>query len=199
MKNILLGTAFSALAIPAMAGNLEAVYNEPVIQAPAQVYVAQGYDWTGGYVGVQLGYGELNASGAATADGSGVIGGVHAGYDYDFGSFVLGAGIDYNVADLDINVPNTSLDSLTRVKVRAGFESGAALFYGTAGGAYAEAEVGGTNFSDSGYFVGVGMDYMVTDKVSVGGEILYHEFDNFDNTGVDIDATTFQAKVSYRF
>jgi outer membrane immunogenic protein len=39
----------------------------------------------------------------------------------------------------------------------------------------------------------------VTDTISLGGEVLYHEFDNFKDSGVDVDATTFQIRANYRF
>ncbi len=38
---------------------------------------------------------------------------------------------------------------------------GNALFYATAGAAYADAEVGGTSLSDWGWLAGVGIDFKV--------------------------------------
>ena len=40
---------------------------------------------------------------------------------------------------------------------------------------------------------------MVADNWLVGGEILYHDFSNFDDSNIDIDATTIKARVAYRF
>ena len=57
----------------------------------------------------------------------------------------------------------------------------------------------GTDFSDWGYFGGVGMDYAVAENWLIGGEILAHQFDDFDDTGIDLDATTIKARVAYRF
>ncbi len=198
MRALLLSTAITALAVPAVAGSLSEPIVEPVLDAP-QVYVAPGVDWTGAYAGVQLGYGDLNASGAATDEGSGVIGGLTAGYDYDFGTFVLGAGVDYDFADIDLDSGAGQLDSVARLKARAGFEAGQALIYGTGGAAFADAQIGGTDFSDTGYFLGAGVEYMVNQTFSIGGEVLYHQFDDFDNTGIDIDATTVQVRAVYRF
>jgi hypothetical protein len=39
----------------------------------------------------------------------------------------------------------------------------------------------------------------VTDQFSLGGEVLYHEFDNFSGTGADVDATTVQVRGTFRF
>ena len=37
--------------------------------------------------------------------------------------------------------------------------------------------VGGVDLSDTGYFGGLGVDYAVTDRIGVGGELLQHSFD----------------------
>ena len=67
------------------------------------------------------------------------------------------------------------------------------------GAAHASATVAGAELSDTGYFIGAGMDYAISDKWSVGGELLQHQFDDFDDSGVDLDATTIKAKVALRF
>ena len=46
---------------------------------------------------------------------------------------------------------------------------------------------------------GLGFDYAVNDRWTVGGEVLQHQFDDFDATGNDFDATTLKAKVGLRF
>jgi hypothetical protein len=40
---------------------------------------------------------------------------------------------------------------------------------------------------------------MVSDRVSVGGEINHHEFSDFGNTTQDLSATTAEARVSFHF
>ena len=72
------------------------------------------------------------------------------------------------------------------------------LIRGTVGGAYAEANVG-RSLADWGWLAGAGIDYMVGSNVSVGGELLYHRFDDFDGAGSDIKATTPVARMSYHF
>jgi outer membrane immunogenic protein len=51
----------------------------------------------------------------------------------------------------------------------------------------------------TGIFYGVGFDYAVTDRMTVGAELLQHEFDNFDGTGLDVDALTFGVNAALRF
>lgn len=186
----------SVAAMPALAGGLSAPAEEPAPVVMPVTPVVSGSDWTGGYVGGQLGYGDISATGL---DGDGILGGVHAGYDWDFGNWVVGAGIDHDIADIDLGNGAGSLDSVTRLKLRAGADLGQTLLYGTAGAAHARADVGGSNLSDDGWFVGIGADYRLTDSWTVGGEVLTHQFDNFDGSGVDIDATTATLRASFRF
>lgn len=148
-------------------------------------------DWTGGYVGLNLGFADLEA-GATEADGG--FYGLTAGYDYDLGDWVVGAGIDYD--RLDINLGGSNVDSAARLKVRAGYDLGDGLIYGTAGAV--RVDVAGLG-DDTGYFVGAGYEHKVTEQISVGGEVLYHDISNFNGSGTDVEATTFAAKVNFRF
>ncbi|MDD9707893.1 MAG: outer membrane beta-barrel protein [Paracoccaceae bacterium] len=193
---LLAALSVSALAAPAFAGSAAPAAMEPMIEAPAPVAMTMGRDWTGGYAGLQLGYADVEASDATGASTSGddVIGGFTAGYDWDFGNFVLGAGLDADIADLSVGA--ATLERVYRLKVRGGYDLGNGLLYATAGGA--GADVDGLGY-DTGYFVGAGYEHMVTDTISLGGEVLYHEFDDFKGTGTDIEATTFQIRANYRF
>jgi outer membrane immunogenic protein len=191
-------TAASIIAlssVPALAGGL----SEPVMTAEPVVVaspVATGGDWTGGYIGGQLGYG--NAS-VGDVDGDGVAGGLYAGYLYDMGTFVLGAEGGYDWGDITLDGNAGTLDNVGRIKGIAGYDMGRTMLYATAGAAYGDATVGGSSLSDWGWLAGIGLDYKVNDVVSVGGEVLYHQFDDFDDAGVDVDATTIAARVSYHF
>jgi opacity protein-like surface antigen len=103
------------------------------------------------------------------------------------------------VAEIDLGAADDSLDDVARLKLMGGAELGRSLVYGTAGIARASASVGTATLSDNGWFIGAGLDYAVTDRLVVGGELLQHQFDDFDGSGVDIEATTLKAKVSFRF
>ena len=150
-------------------------------------------DWTGFYGGVQAGIGiaDTNRSGSNTD----IIGGFTAGYDHDFGQWVIGGALDYDFADIDAG-PNNAVEEMFRVKARGGYKIGRGLLYGTGGYAIANTETAGT---DDGWFLGGGYEYMVSDQFSVGAEALYHEFDSFNNSGTDIDTTTIQIRALYRF
>lgn len=183
----------SVLAAPAFAGSADPAPMEPVIEAPAPVAMTMGRDWTGAYGGLQLGYADVDAGTGLTGDD--MIGGLTAGYDWDFGNYVLGVGLDADLADLDVGTGGLALERVYRLKLRGGYDLGNGLIYATAGGA--GADVDGLGY-DTGYFIGAGYEHMVTESISLGGEVLYHEFDNFKNTA-DIEATTFQVRANYRF
>ncbi|HLQ18467.1 MAG TPA: porin family protein [Tabrizicola sp.] len=199
MKTIAALIATAALTAPAFAGGPVAVAEEPMIVPAAEPYVAAGPDWSGAYVGAQLGYGDVDSNGAGL-DGYGWLGGVHAGYRWDLGNWVAGTELTWDKAAIDLgDTAGDELDSVAALKLTAGREIGNSLVYGTVGAAQANATVGGADLSDSGLVYGLGFDYAVNDRWTVGGEVLEHKFDDFDGTGVDLDATTVKAKVSLQF
>lgn len=195
-KTALIAAAFGAIAtVPAFAGGLNEPVVEPAPVAPV-VQAAPSADWTGGYVGAQLGFAD-GSVGAASGDNA--LYGVRAGYDWDFGNWVLGAGLDWDKTDIDLAGGPDNLDSIARLKLRAGADLGRTLLYVTAGGAHAKADIAGVSRSDNGWFAGVGGEYALNDRWTVGAEILKHEFNDFDNLGVDADATTASVNVGFRF
>lgn len=149
-------------------------------------------DWTGFYIGGQIGaaFGDADISG----DDESVIGGVTLGYDYDFGRWVLGGALDYDFTDFDI-APGSSVEEIFRLKLRGGPKIGRGLLYGAGGCANADSDNSG---DEDGWFLGGGYEYMVNDRFSVGGEVLYHEFDGFAGTN-DVEATSVQIRATFRF
>jgi outer membrane immunogenic protein len=198
MKTIAAIIATVALTAPAFAGGPTVVEPEPEIVPVAEPIVPPGIDWSGPYVGAQLGYGDIDSNGGGL-DGNGWLGGVHAGYRWDLGNFVAGAELTYDTAEIDLGAGADTLDDVTTLKLTAGREIGRGLLYGTLGAAYANATVGGAELSDNGYLFGLGVDYAISERVTIGGEVLEHKFDDFDGSGVDLDATTVKAKVALRF
>lgn len=151
-------------------------------------------NWTGFYLGGQLGYANVDTNVSSSSDN--FIGGFTGGYDYDLGQWVVGAALDYDFTDASVAGGAADLETVFRVKARGGVKIGGGLFYGTAGYALADTDVLG---SDDGYFIGAGYEYRVNQSFSVGVEALYHEFDNFNSTDVDVDATTVQVRGTFRF
>ncbi|WP_170762137.1 outer membrane protein [Ruegeria lacuscaerulensis] len=152
-------------------------------------------NWTGFYGGAQFGYADIDTN-ISGVDGDGAIGGLVLGYDYDLGDWVVGGGFDYDWTGIELT-PGVEVEDVWRIKGRAGYKvSPQGLLYGVGG--YAKAGTDNLG-SDDGWFIGAGYEQIVVPNVSVGGEILYHEFNNFDSTGIDVDATTVQVRATYRF
>jgi opacity protein-like surface antigen len=211
-----IASVLALTAAPALAGGIAEPAPAPAVVPTAPV-AAPGMDWTGPYGGIQLEYGDTGLGVDADivdsifededTSGDGFLGGVFAGYRYDFGDYVVGVELDHLASDIDLEVDTTdgtadgSFDRLTRLGVEAGFDAGRALFYGTVGAANASVEVGGDDSTSNGYFYGIGMDYAVTEQITVGAELLQHEFDDFDFDGAsaDVDATTFGVNAAFRF
>ncbi len=209
-KTTLIAAALATgAAFPALAGSITPVEADPVI-IPAAPVAPASPNWTGFYAGGQLGYADVNGDGTLipaapfSANGDDMIGGLIAGYDYDLGDWVVGAGIDYDWTDIGLStaaVPGLKMDNIWRLKLRGGYKIGNGLLYGTGG--YANADTNLLGDAD-GYFIGAGYEHMLTQNFSIGGEVLYHQFDNFKNIpgGVadyDADVTTAQVRATFRF
>lgn len=198
MKKIAAAFATLVLAGPALAGGPIEVAPEPTVEATYAPAAPAALDWSGFYAGAQLGYSDIDSNNAGL-DGNGYLGGLHAGYRWDFGSYVAGAELDYDSTNIDLGANAGTLDDVARLKLMGGAKLGNSLLYATAGGARASATLGGVNRSDNGVFFGAGVNTAVSERWTVGGELLQHNFNDFDGSGVDLDATTVSAKVAMRF
>lgn len=70
------------------------------------------------------------------------------------------------------------------------------MAYGTAGIVWATSpELG----DDNGILFGAGYDFAVTENLSIGGEILQHQFDDYDGSGLDVGVTTLKARFTFSF
>ena len=196
MKYIVALAVSALVAAPAFAGSTAKPVAEPVV-VPIAVAPMKA-DWTGGYAGGQLGYGNFTTKNSALK-GNGAVGGVFGGYRYDWGDFVGGIELGFDTSNIKSSDKTAKLKGMTRLGLQAGYDMGQTLVYGTVGMAHARASVAGVNYSDNGWFAGVGVDYQLKDRWVLGGQIVYNKFKNFNKTGVDLKGTTAQVRVSYRF
>jgi outer membrane immunogenic protein len=179
-------------------------YVAPVTEVePAPVVapvIAPASDWSGFYAGLQYGQG----SGDRTEEGFDDISsdldayGLHAGYNRDFGQFVLGAELDYNRLDID-DVADKG--DLWRLRGRAGYDAGRFMPYVTLGAARVSADLGdGLDLSETGVTYGIGADFKVTEQIVVGAEYTRQNFkDVADVDGLDVDGDMVQLRASFRF
>ncbi|MDB5551830.1 MAG: outer membrane protein Omp31 precursor [Rhizobium sp.] len=162
--------------------------------APAPVYAAPIFTWTGFYIGVNAGYGgdknsySINGLGnIASITSGGFIGGGQIGYNYQFlgTAFVLGLEADLQATNIEGKVTilglgiGSKLDYLGTVRARLGYAfTDRALIYATGGLAYGRVKTnianiisfGGTN---TGWTAGAGIEYALTQNWSLKTEYLY--------------------------
>lgn len=183
----------SLFAVTAHAGGYVAPVVEP---APAPVVApvaAPVSDWTGFYAGLQYGQGDADVN----FDGDSVSSdfdayGVHGGYNRDFGQFVLGGELDYNRIDLD----EAGEGDLVRLRGRAGYDLGRFMPYVSLGAAHVDAD----DLSETAFTYGIGADFKVTERMTLGAEYTRQDFDDVnDVSGFDIDSDMVQVRASFRF
>ncbi|MEP2641737.1 outer membrane beta-barrel protein [Roseobacter sp.] len=190
-------TATSLMAVPAFAGSLDQPVIEPVTAAPPPAPAITGGNWTGFYAGAQVGNLDVDGEGGlAGANGDDTSFGLHAGYNYDFGTWVVGGELDYDDASIDLSGGTASVDSVWRAKLRGGYDFGRTLVYATAGLAEIDTSVG----NDTGDFYGLGVSYKATEQFIVSGEYLVHDFSSLGGaSGIDADADSFSIRASWQF
>ncbi len=168
------------------------------ISMAASVASASGWlssDWTGAYAGGQLGYANVKPSGGIADGENGTIG-LHAGYDYDFGSWVVGGEIDVDRLDVKVGKPTAAtVDHVTRAKLKLGYDFNQVMVYAVGGPARVKTTLG----SKTDPFYGLGMSFFSGPTWSFSGEYLRHDFKNIGGSGVDAKAETFTIRASYRF
>ena len=199
MKLVMISSAAIFAAGTAFAGGYTPPVTEPavtpIVSAPVAAPVA---DWTGFYAGLQYGQGNAEVSSdAGSADQDFDAYGVHGGYLHDMGRYVVGAELDYN----KLNFDNDGGDAdLTRLKGRAGMKFGNFLPYLTAGYAHVSTDEDNGDLSEGGVVYGIGADYLINDKFSVGAEYTRHNFSDVgDVDGLDLDANLVQVRAAYHF
>ncbi|RBO94848.1 outer membrane protein [Pseudochrobactrum asaccharolyticum] len=162
------------------------VYNEP-----APVAVVDTFSWTGGYVGVNAGYAggknKLNVyDGISAKDNSnGFLGGIQAGYNWQFDQMIVGLETDIQGAGLKSDVEVSGLGGAEAkinwfgtTRARLGYTPvDRFMVYATGGVAYGKIKASYGDFSQSdtkvGYTVGAGAEYALTNNVTLKSEYLY--------------------------
>jgi outer membrane immunogenic protein len=178
------------------------------IQEPVSPEIsAERFGWTGAYIGASAGYGWLKDVDYAPAppfvaplhdQGEDWVYGGYAGYLQQFGNFVVGA--EAEAMKLDITYDNfnfiTIKDSVA-LKGRAGYAWDRFLLTGHGGAVYAR-----TNFMDLkdwGWTAGGGIDYALTDNLTVGAQYTHFDFSEFDGTKIDATIDLVTARVGIKF
>ncbi|ADO42842.1 outer membrane protein [Ketogulonicigenium vulgare] len=202
MKNLIVATtALVASATFAQAGGLAAPTIEAPVAAPVVIAApAPVTTWAGAYAGAALTYGETEGSVGGTSesiDGVGVA--LRGGYDWQFGSWVLGLGAEYayNNEDGDVFGATAERKDSAAVFARAGYALDTWLPYVSAGYTWSDAEVAGTSYDLEGATYGVGVEKLFTQNISGFAEYSFADFD--DVQGVSVEGQGVKLGVNYRF
>lgn len=186
---------------------------------------APAFSWTGFYVGANAGYGwgsvDTSLVGQPDYNANGFGGGVHAGYNYDFGGLVIGAEADFSLSDMkySVLVGTTTIaqriENFGSVRARVGLPVDRFMPYVTGGFAYGtgslDASSGAVSYSErqthAGWTIGAGAEYAATDNVVLRAEYLYTDLGSRNYLsgsippGIDAHAkfSTLRAGVSFKF
>ncbi|MGE0240116.1 MAG: outer membrane protein [Parvibaculaceae bacterium] len=206
------GTILAAVTLPTVGQAADIVAPEPVADV-----------WSGFYVGAYAGYTWLDIGGTYegddTDDDGPVDGGLYGGqigYNYQLDGWVLGLEADIAYSDAkgelvtdDGEEAPTDMDWLATVRARAGItfgEDDRALLFATGGLAIAEFDSDFEGQSDGathlGGVVGGGLEYLLTESVSLKAEynyVFFEEKDYDDNEGEKIDYDGHIAKIGVNF
>jgi outer membrane immunogenic protein len=228
-------TAILAFATASDAADLGPYRGRQQWNAPA-AYYPQAFRWSGFYAGLQGGYGWGGTDATSITLGagsgqsfsystSGAVGGVHAGYNWQSGSFVMGLETDLELSGIDGSgignfggVHITNIDWLGSLRARAGIAAGSTLFYLTGGLAYGgisvdrTAGVGFVPFTGdsqwkTGWTLGGGIEHAFTPNISARIEYRYTDFGQITYTspsaGItdtsDVTHSAVRAGLSFKF
>lgn len=143
--------------------------------------------WNGLYFGLNGGaiWGDFTKGGSNIDGKTAFTGGVTLGYQQQFGQFVAGVEGDYNYSGLSgrgltapAGIPvKGELSSFGTLRGRLGVAFDRALVFGTAGLAVGNIELSGApgkaSGTKTGYVIGAGLEYALTQNFSVKTEYLY--------------------------
>ncbi|MFJ5368519.1 outer membrane protein [Bosea sp. CER48] len=212
------------------AADLRGVALPPAPELPAF------YSWTGAYAGVQGGYSwgsNRVRIGAPTGpytptsfriDDDSAFGGAQAGFNYQFGSIVLGVEGDVEAVNSRSRFEGVGLagrvsqDWQGSARLRIGYAFDRLMIYGTGGASFTEYErrvFGPAGFGErltsarTGWNLGAGVNFAFTDNVILGVEYRYTDFgrNRFASSGTfpgltgdqDFTAHSARASIAYKF
>jgi outer membrane immunogenic protein len=191
------GSAFAADLPPGPPVKAPAVYVPPVVPV---------YNWAGVYLGINGGWGWGSAKytipltgifppvSGTVNDNGGVVGGT-LGVNFQTGAFVFGAEGDWDYSGINTGTTQTICNVtgtcqtgnnwLATLRGRAGYAADRVLFYGTAGGAFANIQTTfngvQTTHDQAGWTAGAGIEWAFADNWTAKVEYLY----------VDLGSTNF--------
>ncbi|WP_119390467.1 outer membrane protein [Taklimakanibacter lacteus] len=162
------------------------------------------YDWSGPYIGAHFGYGGVGTDGEfdrdadvnndlSDFDAEGILGGAQLGWNWQSGDWVFGIEGDISAVDWDSSAEDQifapgevtlEIDFLATIRGRVGWAMDNTLLYVTGGVAFLEGEFedteegGSADVSATGGAIGGGLEWGMTENLSIKAEGLYLFFDD---------------------
>lgn len=216
---------------------------DAVIEEPIAIEITPVAIWTGGYVGLHAGYGWGGADAVDNGDDffdedtgqrhdvdvDGAFGGVQAGYNWQWGSYVLGVegdlgylGVDGDkfIVDDPDNFGDVSYGVYGDLTLRAGFAADSWLFYAKGGVAAAQVDLhfgdlldsggpdpdsnGSSDSTEVGYTIGGGVEWAFARNWSTKLEYQYFDFGSVelkddDGDSADVDLDLHTIKIGLNY
>ena len=173
------------------------------------------YDWTGVYVGANLGYASATINDTTTSGGTstsssqtmtGFVGGGQLGANFQWNHTVFGVEVDYDASSqkASSNTLTASLSSFATARARIGYAYDRIHYYVTGGGGYVQFSSSGTTTDATGapvtttgssrrtaWVAGAGTESAVTPNVIFRLEFLYLQLlNNTQNSATTTPATS---------
>lgn len=201
MKRLIL-TTFLALATSgafAADANDTSAGDPQIITADSSASAPVSERWGGFYVGAAVGYGFLKDT--IPAEGKDWVFGGYIGYNKQWGNFV--AGVEGSIDYADIMFTDGSgikSEYLYSGRVRAGWANEKIFAYGSIGFQHGTTvNLPPANSKDTALQLGVGLDFALTEKVSLGTDYTYAKYKNFGDLPLDVTTQKVQARLTYTF
>jgi outer membrane immunogenic protein len=207
MKKLLLAACVAVAAAPhAFAGDLP--LQRQSNYAPPQSYNSL-FNWTGFYAGVHGGYAWGSGAGL---NPDGFVGGIQAGYNYQFApNGVLGVETDISATSIEDKSGGVKfgMDYLGTIRGRAGYTLDRVMFYVAGGAAYGRGALDVLGLTNNqvhwGWTLGGGIEAMVTPNVSARLEYLYVDLakENYQSVlgpaSIGYNSNIVRGGLNYRF
>jgi outer membrane immunogenic protein len=202
MTRTLIGAAMAVVwaATPVLAADFS---GGPYVAAPYG-----GYNWTGFYAGLNLGYQWGSVSNTSLSP-AGIDGGIQGGFNWQSGSIVLGGETDLQLTGASDSVGAFKFSNpwFGTLRGRAGYALNNILFYGTGGLAYGggTAQLGALSETQNGlgWTAGGGLEVGLAPRWTVKAEYLHVDLSaqNYTLTGLshEITSNVLRFGANYRF
>jgi len=210
------GMAAAAMTVGITVASAADLPRREALPAKAPPYVAQTYNWSGAYIGINGGGGFGRSdfgAGAGSFDLSGALVGGTLGYNWQLNPLVLGIEGDIDWSSIRGSSPcgltscETRNNWLSTVRGRVGYAMGRFMPYVTGGAAFGDiktsvAGIGDSSTTKTGYAVGGGIEAALSGPWTAKIEYLYVDLGHA-STAIGTDASfrshIIRAGLNYRF